>query len=64
MSKLSDHYPPLDMDSCDGNGLMGNCGEKCPLYVSGDCIVVNEEKICNNLINMSAIKHLEVNEAD
>jgi hypothetical protein len=37
MSKMSDNYPAMDSDSCDYNGLMGNCGEDCKALALGKC---------------------------
>ena len=37
MSKLSDNYPAMDADSCDFNGIMGNCGPDCSALAVGKC---------------------------
>ena len=36
MSKLSDNYPP-GMDECTRNGLNGNCGPDCEVFLRGEC---------------------------
>lgn len=60
---MADNYPP-GMSECDSNGINGNCGENCPVYEMGDCFLDIEERTYKNKSNISAIKFLEVNEAN
>ena len=34
---LADHYPAMDVDSCDYNGIHGNCGIDCTALLLGKC---------------------------
>ena len=66
LSLLANNYP-VGMHECDNNGLMGRCGEKCPLlekeeYVrfEEECYPYNEYLVVKNKSHMSAVKHLEI----
>lgn len=40
---LSDHYPAMDGDPCDANGIAGNCGAAtCSAYAAGKCPIADE----------------------
>lgn len=66
MSKLSDNYP-VGMSDCDRIGLDGNCNENCPLLESEEkvrfreeCYSYGEYLVIKNKSDMSAIKHLGI----
>ena len=39
---MMDHYPPDIMSKCEGQGIFGNCGANCPLFIDGDCPIKDE----------------------
>ena len=58
---MADYYP-AGMSECDRNGINGNCGENCRIFREGDCIPYNEELESENRKDMSAVKHLKLDE--
>jgi len=50
MSSMSDHYPP-GMSDCDRNGLNGNCGIDCEVFIRGECDIEDEIKESEEYLN-------------
>lgn len=68
MGNLMDNYP-VGMHECDRLGLNGYCNEDCPRLASEEMVRFREEcypygeyLVIKNKSDMSAVKHLEVQE--
>jgi len=50
MATMGDYYP-AGMDDCSRNGLSGNCGIDCEVFLRGECTIENEIKETKEYLN-------------
>jgi len=59
MATMGDYYP-AGMDDCSRNGLSGNCGIDCEVFLRGECTIEDEIKESDEYKNSDLYReHLE-----